>query len=50
MIKEEAIARIRDHMSVHKIYEERAVKITEALNMAIKALKQPEPCEDAVSR
>lgn len=41
MTREEAIARIKDHMSVHK-YEERAVKITEALNMAISALQQPE--------
>ena len=48
MTKKEAIARIKDHMSVHKIYEERAVKITEALNMAISALEQPEivRCED----
>lgn len=42
MTREEAIARIKDHMSVHKIYEERAVKITEALNMAISALQQSE--------
>ena len=42
MTREEAIARIKDHMSVHKIYEERVVKITEALNMAISALEQPE--------
>lgn len=48
MTREEAIARIKDHMSVHKIYEERAVKITEALNMAISALEQPEiiRCKD----
>ena len=50
MTREEAIARIKDHMSVHKIYEERAVKITEALNMAIDALKAQEACGDAVSR
>jgi hypothetical protein len=48
MTRKEAIARIKDHMSVHKIYEERAVKITEALNMAISALEQPEiiRCKD----
>lgn len=50
MTREEAIARIKDHMSVHKIYEERAVKITEALNMAISALQQPEIilCKDCI--
>ena len=42
MTREEAIERIKDHMSVHKIHEERAVKITEALNMAVSALEQPE--------
>ena len=41
MTRKEAIARIKDHMSVHKMHEERAVKITEALNMAISALEQP---------
>ena len=48
MTRKEAIARIKDHMSVHKIYEERAVKITEALSMAISALEQPEiiRCKD----
>ena len=52
MTREEAIARIKDHMSVHKIYEERAVKITEALNMAISALEQPEiiRCKDCKYR
>lgn len=52
MTREEAIARIKDHMSVHKIYEERAVIITEALNMAISALKQPEivRCKDCKYR
>ena len=42
MTREEAITRIKDHMSVHNICEERAVYITEALNMAISALQQPE--------
>lgn len=50
MTREEAIERIRDHMFVHKMYEERAVKITEALKMAISALEQLEPCEDVVSK
>lgn len=50
MTNEEAIVRIKDHMSVHKIYEERAIKITEALNMAIEALKAQGTCGDAVSR
>ena len=48
MTREEAIARIKDHIMIHKLYEKNAVKITEALEMAIKALKQ-EPCEDAVN-
>ena len=43
MTRKEAIARIKDHISIHKICEERAVKITEALNMAISALEQSEP-------
>ena len=50
MTKEEAISRIKDHMDVHMMYEPRAIKISEALNMAIKALEQPEPCEDVVRR
>ena len=49
MTREEAIARIKDHMIVHKMYEPRAVYISEALDMAIKALSQ-EPCNDTVSR
>ena len=39
MTKEEAIARIRDHMVVHKMNEPRAIYISEALDMAIKALE-----------
>ena len=49
MTREEAIRRIKQHRDIHKLYESRAVKISEALDMAIKALEQ-EPCEDAVSR
>ena len=49
MTREEAIARIKDHKIVHKMDEPRAIYISEALDMAIKALEQ-EPCEDAISR
>lgn len=42
MTREEAIARIKDHIEVHRCHEHSAVKIFEALNMAIKALEQPE--------
>ena len=49
MTREEAIARIKDHMIVHKMNEQRAIYISEALGMAIKALEQ-QPCEDAISR
>ena len=50
MTREEAVARIKNHIEIHRYNERNAVKIFEALNMAIKALEQPEPCEDAVSR
>lgn len=50
MTREEAVARIKDHIEIHRYNERNAVKIFEALDMAIKALEQPEPCEDAVSR
>ena len=43
MTNEEAIDRIREHMAIHKLNEPRAVKITEALNMAIEALKAEQP-------
>ena len=43
MTREEAIARIKDHIMIHKLYERNAVKISDALEMAIKALEQPEP-------
>lgn len=41
MTREEAIARIRDHKIVHKMNEPRAIYISEALDMAIKALEAP---------
>lgn len=40
MTREEAIARIKDHMIAHEIKEPRAIYISEALDMAIKALEQ----------
>lgn len=49
MTREEAIARIKDHMLIHKMSEPRAIKISESLDMAIEALEQ-EPCEDAINR
>lgn len=53
MTNEEAIARIKDHMVIHKKNEPRAVLISEALEMAIAALKaQPEivRCKDCKHR
>lgn len=50
MTREEAVARIKDHIEIHRYHERNAVKILEALDMAIKALEQPEqrwiPCTD----
>jgi hypothetical protein len=40
MTKEEAILRIKDYMTVHKMDEPRAIHISEALNMAIEALEK----------
>ena len=40
MTNEEAIARIKNHKIVHKMNEPRAVYISEALDMAIKALER----------
>ena len=42
MTKEEAVAIIKDHIEIHRYHERNAVKILEALDMAIKALEQPE--------
>ena len=42
MTKEEAVARIKDHIEIHRYHERNAVKIFEALDMAIKALEQPD--------
>ena len=43
MTNREAIERIERHMIIHHAEEERAVYITEALKMAIEALKEQEP-------
>lgn len=40
MTRDEAIARIKIHKSVHKMNEPRAIHISEALDMAIQALEQ----------
>ena len=57
MTREEAIARIKEHKIAHKMNEQRAILISEALDIAIKALEHPErnvvaivPCGDAISR
>ena len=42
MTTEEAIARIKDHKIVYKMNEPRTIYISEALDMAIKALEQTE--------
>lgn len=42
MTNAEAITRIKDHIVVHRYLERNAVKILEALDMAIKSLEQPE--------
>ena len=39
MTIDEAIARIREHITIHKTKEPRAVLISKALNMAIHALE-----------
>lgn len=49
MTREEAIARIKNHKIAHKMNEPREQYISEALDMAIKALEQ-ELCDDAISR
>lgn len=48
MTRKEAIIRIKDHMDIHRMYEPKGTKISEALDMAIKALEQPEiiHCKD----
>ena len=41
MTRQEAIRRIKDHMDVHNMYEPRSIKISEAIEMAIKSLEKP---------
>ena len=41
MTKQEAIIRIKNHMDIHCMYEPEGIKISEALEMAIKSLEQP---------
>lgn len=43
MTNEEAIKRIVDHMTIHKMNEPRAIKISMALQMAIEALEKQTP-------
>ena len=51
MTREEAINRIKDHMVTHHLKEPRAVYISEALAMAIKALEQePETVTEFADR
>lgn len=50
MKKEEAIARIKDHKIVHKMNEPRAIYISEALDMAIKALEQESKIEEVLKK
>lgn len=45
MTYKEAAERIKDHMVIHKMYEPRAVKITEALEIAVNLLLQAEQHE-----
>ncbi len=45
MITEEAIRRIADHMEVHRIGEYPHIRIAEALNMAIDALRAQDEAE-----
>ena len=41
MTKQEAIIRIKNHMDVHRMYEPEGIKISEALEMAVKSLEEP---------
>ena len=50
MTREEAIARIIDHMIVHHMEEPGAVKITEALSMAVEALRKLDSIEKIVEQ
>ena len=43
MTNQEAIMRIKEHIRIHQIYEPKAIKISEALDMAIPALEKQTP-------
>ena len=43
MEAKEAIERINDHIMVHRIYEPRSIRISDALEIAKKALKKQIP-------
>ena len=49
MTNKEAITRIKDHKIVHKMDEPRAIYISKALDMAIKALEQ-EPITEILDK
>lgn len=53
MTREDAIARIKGHKFVHKMDEPRAIYISEALDMAIKALENESdwiPCSERLPK
>ena len=41
MTRQEAIRRIKDHIDIHRMYEPKGTKISEALEMAVKSLEKP---------
>ena len=43
MTNQEAIMRIKEHIRIHQICEPKAIKISEALDMAISALEKQIP-------
>ena len=49
MTREEAITRIKIHKRVHKMDEPRAIHISEALDMAIKALEQIDKIKEIIA-
>ena len=42
MTNEEAIERINEHIAIHRYNEPQAIRIAEALQMAVEALEHPE--------
>ena len=41
MTRQEAIRRIKNHIDIHRMYEPEGIKISEALEMAVKSLEKP---------